>query len=100
MVKSLLGLRLERQNRLFLRNSSTIILDATNPIRHHTFQCEFWLEEMDIMMCLDAHACDQMGKQFCKAPGLTYKLTNYKLDYYDEYDYGLLLDTDIGKATI
>ena len=40
-VTSLLGLRLEIQNQLFLRNSCIIILDAKNPIRYHTFQCEF-----------------------------------------------------------
>jgi hypothetical protein len=78
VVKSLLGLRLERQNQLYIRNSSTILLDYANPIRHHTFQYEFWLEERDRMMCVDAHAYDQLCKQFCKALGLTYKLTNYK----------------------
>jgi hypothetical protein len=83
VVDSLLRLRLERQNQLFLRNSSTIIIDCKTPIRHHTFQCEFWLEELDGMMCLDAHACDQLCKQFCKAHGLTYELTNYKHDYSD-----------------
>ena len=41
-------------------------------------------------MCLDAHACDQLCKQFCKAPGLTYNLTNHKPGYFDECDYGLL----------
>ena len=80
---------------LFFRNSSTIILFYKNSIRHYTFQCEFRLEELEIMMCLDAHACDQLCKQFCKAPGLTYKLTNYKLDYSDECDYGLPLDSDV-----
>jgi len=100
VVKSILGLRLDRQNHLVLRNSSTIILDCKNPIRHHTFQCEFWLEELDRIMCLDAHACDQLCKQFCKAPGLSYKLTNYKLDYSDECDYGLLLDSDVVKTVI
>ena len=51
-------------------------------------------------MCLDAHACDQLCKQFCKAPGLTYKLTNYKSDYSNERDHGLLLDYDVVKAVI
>jgi len=37
VVKSLLGLRLERQNQLFLLNSSTIILDYKTPICYHTF---------------------------------------------------------------
>ena len=100
MVKSLLGLRLEKQNQLFLRFSSTILLDYTTPIRHHTFQGDFWLEELDIMTCLDAHACDQLCKQFCKAPGLTYKLTNYKPDFSNVCDYGLLLDSDVVKASI
>jgi hypothetical protein len=100
VVKSLLGLRLERHNQLFLRNSFTIILDYKNPIRHHTFQGEIWLEELDNMMCLDKHACDHLCKQFCKAPGLTYQLTNYKPDYFDERDYGLLLDSDVVKAAI
>jgi hypothetical protein len=42
VVKSLLGLRLERQNQWVLRRSSMILLDYANPIRHHTFQGEFW----------------------------------------------------------
>jgi len=100
VVKSLLGLRFERQNQLFNRNSSTIILDYKNPIRFHTFQGVYWLEELDTMMCLDAHACDQLCKQSCKAPGLTYKLTNYKPDYSNDSDYGLLLDYDVVKAAI
>ena len=62
VVQSLLGLRLERYNQLFLRNSSTILLDHANPIRYYTFQGEFGLEELDNMMCLDAHACDQLCK--------------------------------------
>jgi hypothetical protein len=58
VVKSLLGLRLERQNQLALRHSSTILLDSANLICHHTFQGEFWLEELDRMICHDAHACN------------------------------------------
>jgi len=85
---------------LFLRNSSTILLAYANPIRHHTFQAEFWLEELDIMMCVDARACDQVCKQFCKAHGLTYKLTNHKPDCFDERSYSLLLDSDDVKAAI
>jgi hypothetical protein len=50
VVKSLLGICLHKHNQLFLRNLSTIIIDCKNPIRHHTFQCEFWLEELDSMM--------------------------------------------------
>jgi hypothetical protein len=100
VVKFLLGLRLERQNQLFLRNSSTIIIDCKHPIRHHTFQCEFWLEELEGMMCLDAHACDQLCKQFRKAHRLTYELSNYKRDYSDECDFGLLLDTDVVTTAI
>jgi hypothetical protein len=38
VVKSLLGLRLERHNHLFLQNSSTSIIDYKYSIRHHTFQ--------------------------------------------------------------
>jgi hypothetical protein len=38
VVKSLLGLRLERQNQLFLRHSSTVLLDYTTPGCRHTFQ--------------------------------------------------------------
>jgi hypothetical protein len=98
LVKSLLGLRLERQNQLFLRHSSTILLDPANSIWHHTYQEKFWLEELDKMMYQDAHACKQLCKQFCKAPGLTYKLNNYKLVYSNDSDSGLLLDTDVGKA--
>ena len=45
VVNSLLGLRLEIHNQLFIRNSSTVIIDCKNPIRHHTFLCEFGLEE-------------------------------------------------------
>jgi hypothetical protein len=100
VVKSLLGLRLERKNPLFLRNSFTIIIDCKNPIRHHTFQCEFWLEELDGMMCLDAYTCDQLCKYFRKAPGLTYELTNYKPYYSDECDFGLLLDTNVVTVAI
>ena len=51
-------------------------------------------------MCLDAHARDQLCKQFHKAPGLIYKLTIYKPDYSDDCDYGLLLDTDVVTTTI
>jgi hypothetical protein len=42
----------------------------------------------------DAYACDQLRKQFCKARGLTYQLTNYKPGHSDDNDYGLLLDND------
>jgi len=91
VVKSLLGLRLKRQNQLVLRHSSAILLDSTNPICHHTFQGEFWLEELESMMCHDTHACDQLCKQFCKAPRLTYKLINHKPDYSNDCDYGLLI---------
>ena len=91
-VQSLLGLRLERHNRLALRHSSTIHLDAANLIHHHTCQREFWFEELDRMMCQDAHTCEQPCKQFCKAPELTNKLTNYKPNYPTDCDYGLLLD--------
>jgi hypothetical protein len=80
VAMSLLGLRLERQNKLVLRHSSTILYEYANPIRHHIFQGEFWLEELDRLIYLDAHACDQLCQQFCKAPGLTYKLTNLKLN--------------------
>ena len=52
------------------------------------------------MMCLNAHACDQLCKQFCKAFGLTYKLTNYKPDYSDECDFGLLLNTNVVTVAI
>jgi hypothetical protein len=41
LVKSLLELRLERQNKLVLRHSSTILLDSANPIHHHTYQGKF-----------------------------------------------------------
>jgi hypothetical protein len=95
VIHSLLDISLHRHDQLFLRNSSTILLDCKNPIRHHTFQCEFWLEELDSLMCNDAHACNQLCKHIRKASGLTYQLTNYKLDYSDDTDYGLLLDTDV-----
>jgi len=71
LVKSLLGLRLERQNQLILRHSSKILLDRANPICRHTYQEEFRIEELDRMMCQDAHACEQLCRQFCKAPRLT-----------------------------
>jgi len=100
VVKSLLELRRERQNQLAFRNSSTIILDCKNPSRHHTFRGEFWLEELDRMMCLDVHACDKLCKQFCKASELTYTLTNYKPNYPNDRDYGLLLDSDVVKSAI
>jgi hypothetical protein len=95
VVTSLLGLRLERHNPLFLRHSATILLDGRNPICHQTYQCEFGLEELDKLTCCDAYACDQLCKQFCKAPGLTYQLANYKPGHSDDNDYGLLLDTDV-----
>ena len=95
VVHSLLGIRLQRQNELHLRHSSTILLDCQNTIRHLTFQCEFWLEEIDSLTCSDGHTCNQLCKQFRKAHGLTYQLTNYKPDYSDDTTYGLLLDTDV-----
>ena len=52
------------------------------------------------MMCQDSHAFAQLSKQFCKAPILTYKLTNYKPNYPDDYDYGLLLHSDVAEAAI
>ena len=100
MVKLLLGLRLERQNQLVLRHLSTILLHYANPIRHHTFQGEFWLEELYTMMCLDAHARGQLCKQLYKARRLTYKLPNHKPDYSNDSDYGLLLGSDVVKAAI
>ena len=51
-------------------------------------------------MCNDAHACDQLCKQFCKAPGLTYDLTNYKPDYSYDCDVGLLLRTNFVTTDI
>jgi hypothetical protein len=95
-----LGLRLERHNQLFLRHSSTILLDGQNPIRHHTYECELWLEELDKMTCCDAYACDQLCKQFRKALGLTYQLTNYKPEHSEDNDYGLLLDTDVVAVVV
>ena len=92
---SFLGVRLERHNQLFLRNSYTILLDGQTPIRHHTYRCEFWLGELDNMKCCDVYACDQLCKQFCKAPGLTYQLTNYKHEHSDDNDCGLLLDANV-----
>ena len=77
-----------------------MLLDSQNPIRHHIYQCEFWLAELDKMMCCDPYACDQLCKQFCKAPGLTYQLTNYKPEHSDDSDYGLLLDTDVVAAVV
>ncbi len=62
VVKSLLGIRLHKHNQLFLRNSSTILLDCKHPIRHHIFQCEFWLVELDLLMCSDAHVYNQLCK--------------------------------------
>jgi hypothetical protein len=100
VILSFLGVRLERHNQLFLRNSSTILLEDQTPIRHHTYQCEFWLEELDSMKCCDAVACVQLCKQFRKAPGLTYQLTNYKPEHLDDSDYGLLLDTDVVATAV
>jgi hypothetical protein len=95
-----LGIHLKRQNQLALRHTFLILLDFDNPIHHHTYQGEFWLEELDTIMCLDANACEQLCKQFCKAPRLTYKLTNYKLKYPNDCDYGLVLDFDVVKVAI
>ena len=52
------------------------------------------------MMCQDEHACEQLYKQFCKASRSIYKLTNHKLDYSTDSDFGLLLDFDVVKAAI
>ncbi len=51
-------------------------------------------------MCIDVHAYNQLCKQIQKAPRLTYQLTNYKLDYVDDNDYGLLLDTNVVTAAV
>ena len=60
----------------------------------------FWFEELDRIMCQDAHACEQLCKRFGKAPRLTYKLTNYKPSFPNDCDYDLLLDSDVDKAAI
>ena len=52
------------------------------------------------MMLQDAHACEQLCKQFCKAHGLTYKLTNHNPDYSNDCDHGLLQGFDVVKAVI
>ena len=39
-------------------------------------------------------------KKFCRAPGLTHKLTNYKPNYLNDCDYGLVLYSDVVKAPI
>jgi hypothetical protein len=85
---------------LSLRHLSTILLDPANSICHHAHQGKFWLEELDRMMCQDAHACEQLCKQFSKAPRLTYKLTNHKPGHSNDSDFGLLLDIDVVKAAI
>jgi hypothetical protein len=85
---------------LILRNSFTILLEDQIPIRHHTYQCEFWLEELDSMKCCDVVACVQLCKQFRKAPGLTYQLTNYEPEHSDDSDYGLLLDADVVASAV
>jgi hypothetical protein len=100
VILSFLGVRLERQNQLFLRNSSTIILEDRTPIRYHTYQCKFWLEELDSMKPCDAVACVQLCKQFRKILGLTYQLTNYKPEHPDDSDYGLLVDTNDVAAVV
>jgi hypothetical protein len=51
-------------------------------------------------MCSDAHACDQLCKQFRKALGLTYQLTYYKPDYSNDNDYGLLLDINVVRVVV
>jgi len=51
-VKSLLEIRLEIRNQLCRRHSSIILLDVANPFHNHTYQGEFWLEELqDGVMC-------------------------------------------------
>jgi hypothetical protein len=52
------------------------------------------------MICQDAHACEQICKQFCKAPRLIYKLTNYKPKYPNDCDNGFILDSDVVKDSI
>ena len=52
------------------------------------------------MVCQDEHACEQLYKQFCKARGLTYELTNHKRGYSNYSDFGLLLDSDVAKVAI
>ena len=52
-------------------------------------------------MCRDAHACDELRKQLCQAPGLTYQLTNCKPHHHSyDSDYGLLLDTDVVRDVV
>jgi hypothetical protein len=58
------------------------------------------LEELGRMACQDPHACEELCKRFRKAPGLIYNLTNYKPNYLNDCDYGLLLDSDVVKAAI
>jgi hypothetical protein len=52
------------------------------------------------MKCCDAVARVHLCKQFRKAPGLTYQLTNYKPEHPDKSDYGLLLDIDDVAAAV
>ena len=79
---------------------STILLDYANSIHNHTYQGAFWLKELVRMMCQDAHACEQLCKQFCIAHGLPYKLTNYNPNYPNDCDYDLLLDFDADKNAV
>ncbi len=51
-------------------------------------------------MCSNAHACNQLCKQFRKASDPTYQLINYKPDYSDDTDYGLQLDTDVVTSVV
>ncbi len=51
-------------------------------------------------MCSDAHVYNQLCKQFRKALGLTYQLTNYKPDYFNDNDCGLLLDTVVVTTVV
>ena len=58
------------------------------------------MEKLHKLTCCDAYACDQLCKQFCKASGLTYPLTNYKPEHSDDNDYGLLLDSDVVAVVV
>jgi hypothetical protein len=51
-------------------------------------------------MCQDVHTSKQLCEELTKEPRLVYKTTNYKPDYSNDCDYGLLIQTDTVMSAI
>jgi hypothetical protein len=95
LIQSKQGIRLKRHNGLYRRHLSIIILDAANPIHHHTYQVEFLLKELlDGHMCTNVNTSTEICRQFTLTRGLTFQPTNYVPDYTIGHDCGLLIKSD------